>query len=197
MKRWIVLALVASAAFVHAQGNGKKELAQKIVTLQQGPIENLAGNLVQQPAQLLLSEAERVLRTQVPEDRRAKIAAAVQAAAKTYMDEAAPVVRERALKLAPSAFGNALEQKFSEEELKQIIAWMESPTSKKFAQVTGEAQKDFVQALVADARPVIDPKVAALEQAVRAAFAASAPAASGASAPRPARAPAPAKAASK
>ena len=198
MRSLVVLALLAGATLAHAQT--KKELAQKIVALQQAGDEGVARNLVQQPASVMLQEAERVLRTQVPEDRRAAITAAVNAAAKKYMDESFPLLRERAMKLAPTAFGGPLEEKFSEDELRQIIVWMESPTSKKFQQVTGDAQTAFVQALVADARPVIDPKVAALDVALRAAFSASAPA-GGASAPaagasKPRAAP-PAKPASK
>lgn len=180
MKRLLMLALIAGATLAHAQT--KKELAQKVVQLQQAGVEGVARNLVQQPAAVMLQEADRVLRTQVPEAQRAAVSANVNAAAKKYMDEAFPLLRERALKLAPATFGNALEEKLSEDELKQVIAWMESPTSKKFQLVTAEAQNAFVQALVADARPVIDPKVAALDQAVRAAFAAAAPA-SGAPAP--------------
>jgi uncharacterized protein len=198
MKRVLVVALLLGAALAHAQT--KKELAQKIVQLQQAGIEGVARNLVQQPATLMLQEVDRTLRTQVPEERRAGIVATINAATKKYFDEAFPPLRERALKLAPAAFGAPLEEKLSEDELKQVIAWMESPASKKFQQVTAESQNGFVQALVADARPVIDPKVAALEQSIRAAFqagaapgAASAPAA-GASRPRAA---APAKAASK
>lgn len=195
MKRLLVLALLVGATLAHAQT--KKELAQKIVQLQQSGVEGVARTLVQQPAQVMLQEADRVLRTQVPEDRRAGISAAVNAATKKYMDEAYPVLRERAIKLAPTAFGGPLEEKFSEDELKQIVAWMESPTSKKFQQVTGDAQNAFVQALVADARPAIDPKVAALDQALRAAFTAAAPAGSASAPASKPRAAPPARPASK
>ena len=171
-RKLVVLALLLGAALAHAQS--KQELAQRVVQLQQAGVEGVARNLVQQPAALMLQEAERTLRNQVPEERRAGITAAVNAAAKKYFDDAYPVLRERALKLAPASFGGALEEKFSEDELKQVIAWMESPVSRRLQQVTAEAQNAFVAALVADARPVIDPKVAALEKSVRAAFAASA-----------------------
>ncbi len=38
-----------------------------------------------------------------------------------------PIVRERAIKLAPATIGVALETKMSEDELKQVLAWLESP----------------------------------------------------------------------
>ena len=107
-------------------------------------------------------------------------------------------MRERALKLAPSTLGAALEEKFTEDELKQLIAWFESPVNKKFQQASGEMQSNFMQKLVAEARPLLEPKLQALEQKVRAALgapAAGAPA-DGAAAPKAAAKP-PAKAASK
>ena len=117
---------------------------------------------------------------------------------KKYVEEAFPPVRERALKLAPSTLGAALEEKFTEDELKQLIAWFESPVNKKFQQASGEMQSNFMQKLVAEARPLLEPKLQALEQKVRTALgapAAGAPA-EGAAAPKAAAKP-PARAASK
>ena len=116
----------------------------------------------------------------------------LQADAKKFVDEATPLLRERAIKLAPSTFGVMLEEKFSEAELKQLIAWLESPVNKKFQQLGPEMQGDFVQKLAAEAAPLLDPKLQALQQKMRASFDAAvgtAPA-SGATAallPRPSR----------
>ena len=71
--------------------------------------------------------------------------------------------------------------------------------NKKFQQASGEMQRNFMQKLVAEARPLIEPKLQALEQKVRAALGAPAAAArrpTGAAAPKAAAKP-PAKAASK
>jgi hypothetical protein len=193
--------LLCAGSLAQAQGTSspaKKELVQKLLALQQPGIEGAARNIVERPAAQMMQEAGRVLQTQVPADKREAIGKTIEADAKKYVDEAFPPVRDRALKLAPTTLGAALEEKFTEDELKQLIAWFESPVNKKFQQASGEMQSNFMQKLVAEARPVLEPKLQALEQKVRAALgvpAAGAPA-EGAAAPKATAKP-PAKAASK
>ena len=200
--RYLLGALLLCAGnLVQAQGTAspaKKELVQKLLALQQPGIEGAARNIVERPAAQMMQEAGRVLQTQFPADKREAIGKTIEADAKKYVDEAYPPVRERALKLAPTTLGAALEEKFTEDELKQLIAWFESPVNKKFQQASGEMQSNFMQKLVAEARPLVEPKLQALEQKVRTALGAPAAGASadGAAAPKAAARP-PAKAASK
>lgn len=193
-----VCATVQAQTQTPAASPAKKELVQKLLALQQPGIENAARSLVERPAAQMMQEAGRVLQTQFPADKREAIGKNIEADARRYVDEALPAVRDRALKLAPSTLGAALDEKFSEDELKQLVAWFESPVSKKFQQVSGEMQNNFMQKLVAEARPVIEPKLQALEQKVRTALGAPATAAPADStaAPKAAARP-PAKAASK
>jgi uncharacterized protein len=203
MKLRVVLAalLFGAATVVQAQGGAspaKKELVQKLLTLQQPGIEGAARNLVERPAAQMMQEAGRVMQTQFPADKREAIGKAIEADAKKYVEEAFPPVRERALKLAPTTLGVTLEEKFSEEELKQLIAWFESPVNKKFQAASAEMQSNFMQKLVAEARPLIEPKLQTLEQRVRATLGAPAAAATGTAPADPkAAARPPAKAASK
>ena len=62
-------------------------------------------------------------------------------------------MRDRALKLAPSTIGAVLEEKFSEDELKQLVAWLESPVNKKYQQLGAEMQNAFAQKLRRRSRP--------------------------------------------
>ncbi|HRH87985.1 MAG TPA: DUF2059 domain-containing protein [Rubrivivax sp.] len=191
--------LLGACVAAHAQSTAspaKKELVQKLLALQQPGIEVAARGIVERPAAVMLQEAGRVLQTQIPADKREPIGKTIEADAKKYVEETYPPVRERALKLAPTTLGPALEEKFTEDELKQLIAWFESPVNKKFQQASGEMQSAFMQKLVAEARPVIEPKLQSLEQKVRAALGAPTAPAADASAPKPAARP-PAKAASK
>lgn len=194
----LMCACALAQAQTPAASPAKKELVQKLLTLQQPGIETAARSIVERPAAVMLQEAGRVLQTQIPPEKREAIGKTIEADAKRYVEEAFPPVRERALKLAPSTLGATLEEKFSEDELKQLIAWFESPVNKKFQAASGEMQSNFMQKLVADARPLIEPKLQALEQKVRTALgapAAAAPADSSAT-PKAAAKP-PAKAASK
>jgi hypothetical protein len=82
------------------------------------------------------------------------------------LDEATPFLRDRALKLAPSTVGPVLEEKFSEDELKQVIAWFESPVKKKYESFGPDLQSALVQKLLAEGGPVLDPKLTALQQKI-------------------------------
>jgi uncharacterized protein len=197
MKKLILAALLGSAALSHAQtaasaapsSPAKKELLQKLMTLQQPGIEGLARNLVEQPAVAMLQAAGRAL-PQVPADKREATGKSIEADIKKYVDESVPVVRDRAMKLAPSTIGAAMEEKFSEEELKQLVAWLESPVNKKYSQLGPEIQSGFTQKLVAESRPTVEPKLQALETKIRASLGVPAPTDA---APAPAKAATPPK----
>jgi hypothetical protein len=165
--RCLTLAALCAVATL-AQAQSKKELVQKVLALQQPTIEGIARNIVERPAAQMMQAAGQALQTQVPAEKREAAGKAIEADVKRYVEEATPLLRERALKLAPSTLGAGLEEKFTEAELKQLIAWLESPVNKKFQQVGPEMQNNFVQKLAADAGPLLDPKLKALEQKVRA-----------------------------
>ncbi len=102
----------------------KKELVQKILLLQQPEIENVAA------ASVAARRAEAMQRQVPPEKREAMREQAIEAEVKKYVEESYPLVRERAVRLAPSTLGAALEEKFSEDELKQLLAWLDWPLTK-------------------------------------------------------------------
>ncbi|MCX7249081.1 MAG: hypothetical protein NTX31_15655 [Burkholderiales bacterium] len=196
MKRWMMVTLLVVASSVQAQTTAKKELVAKVLLLQQPAIEQAAQALAERPALQMLQQAGMALQQQVPADKREAVAKEIQAEAKKYADEAVPLVRERAIKLAPSTIGALLEEKFSEDELKQLIAIIESPVNRKFLQLGGEMQNALIDKLVAETQGVVEPKVRALEQAIGKRLAQAAPAAAPA-APAAKGGKAPAKAASK
>jgi len=83
------------------------------------------------------------------------------------VEEAYPIVRDRALKLAPSTVGPVFETRMTEDELKQLITWLESPTAKKYQSLAGELRNNFSQKLVAEMPPILDPKLMALDGRIR------------------------------
>lgn len=183
---------LATAALAQAQTTApasaaKKELVQKLLQLQQPGLEMAARGLVERPAAQMLQQAGQYMQTQIPAERREAIGKAVDADVKKYVDDTVPLVRDKAVQLAPSTIGVAMEEKFTEDELKQLIAWYESPVNKKFQQVTPEIQNSFMQKLVAESRPLVQPQLQALEQKVRGALGVpsepSAPPAAGAEPP--------------
>lgn len=161
--------LCTAAATALAQGAAspaKKELVQKVLSLQQPAIEGLGTALATQTANQILQAAGQAL-AGVPVDKREALAGELQAEARKFFEDIAPILRNGAVKSAPSTIGSAMEEKFSEDELKTLVAWLESPVSKKFQQLSNELQQSLGQKLVADTRPQIDPKLKALETVMR------------------------------
>ena len=109
MKRWIAVALLAGATLAHAQSSpAKKELVARLLQLQQPGIENMAKMIAERPVMQLMQQAGHALQTQVPADKREATAKSLQADAQKFADEAVPLVRERAIKLAPTTVGVVL-----------------------------------------------------------------------------------------
>ena len=198
MKRWIGVALLACATVAHAQSTpAKKELVTKLLAVQAQAIEGVARSIIERPAVQLMQGAAQALQTQVPPDKREATGRSIETDVKKFVDEATPIVKERALKLAPTVLGPTLEEKFTEDELKQLIAWFESPINKKYQQLGPEMQNNFAQKLIADISPLLDPKLQALQQQVRTTLTAAVSGGASAPAPAPKAAPKAAKPASK
>ena len=169
---------------VHAQS--KKELVNRILTLQQPSVEALARTLAERPALELAAEARQFI-GKVPEDKREAVVKAIDADLKKYADEAVPLVREKAVALSPSIFGAELETNFNEDELRQLISWFESPVIKRYNQLIPGVQQALTEKLVAETRTQIEPKARALQTAMAKHLGlpppGSAPAGSGAASP--------------
>ena len=145
---------------------GKKELVGRILKLQQPGIEAMARGLAEQPALELIDRADAALPNRIAADKRETVARDIQADVKKYLDEAVPLVQQRAVRLAPATVGAVLEEKFTEDELRQVVGIIESPVYAKFQQMGGDMQKALGEKLVTEMRPTIDPKVQALEQSI-------------------------------
>lgn len=185
IKRLTLIALAACAVSAHAQNSvpipnvpaasapaplptspAKKELVQRLLTLQRPGIEGLARNLVERPAMQLTQAANRVLQTEIPEARREAVAKQIQGDIDKYVNDNVPLLRDRAIALAPATIGTAFEERFTEDELRQLLAWLESPVNKKYQQLSPEIQEGFIAKLVSDTRDTVEPKIKALETSV-------------------------------
>lgn len=177
-RTFVLVALLASAAAAQAQNTAapaaaaapaapsspaKKELVTKILQLLQPAIEGVARQLAEQPAMQLQQGAAAALQ-RVPVERREALARDLEADLRKYAEEIVPMARERAVRLAPTTVGPLLEERFSEEELRQIVTLLESPVNRKFQQTFPEMQRALGEKLVAETRSVIEPRVRALDQ---------------------------------
>ena len=170
LKHTLLAALAAASFLSHAQtpapsSPAKKELVARVLKNQQPGIEAMAKALAEQPAALLLDVAANAVE-RAPADKREALTRVIHAVFKKYGDEVVPLVRDRAVKLAPSTIGVFLEEKFTEEELKQIVAMMESPVFAKFQQQSGVMQKVLADKLIQETRGTVEAKIQALDDTV-------------------------------
>lgn len=173
MLKKTLMAMVLGAAFAaQAQAPaspaspGKKDLVARILKQQQAGIEHIARSLVEQPAIELMGNAASALPSRVAKDKQEAVAREIQADVQKYLADAVPLAQARAVKIAPASVGALLEEKFSEEELKQLVAIVESPVYTRFQRMGDDMQKMLADKLVAETRGTIEPKVRALEQSV-------------------------------
>lgn len=158
----LVALLIAVGGAGSAQAQTKKELVAKLLQLQQAGIANMGQQIAGQTSQRFLQAAGQAI-PRLPADKREAAAKDVQAEVKKFYDEVEPLLRKRATELAPVILSPLYEERFNEEELKQVIAWIESPVSKKFQQTESEMANMLAQKVMTDTRPIIEPKAKALE----------------------------------
>jgi hypothetical protein len=177
--------LIGTTAAAGAQGASaaKKDLVQKVLKLNQAGIEAVGTQLAGQTASQAMQAASQAI-GRLPADKRDAVAAQVQGDVRKFYDETAPLLRDRAVKLAPATLGAALEEKFSEDELRTLLAWLESPVSRKYQQMAGEQQQALAQKLIEDTRAQIEPKLKTLDQTISTKLSAAAGASKAAPAPK-------------
>lgn len=186
MNKTLVALLLLACVGAHAQTSpAKQALVDKILTLQRPAIEQTAQALAERPALQMMQQARATLQTRVAPEKREGIAKEIQVDLKKYADDVVPMMQQQAVKVAPATVGVMLAERFTEDELRQLIVIIESPVNRKFLQMGGELQKALADKLVADMQVAVDPKVKALAAAIDKHLDVSAPAAS-AKAPKPA-----------
>lgn len=165
MKNKIKLALLtaalATSSFAMAQD--KSALIKQFIDLQRPGVEALARGLVEQSSAPIAQAGSQYLQTQVPADKREAAAKAADAELKKYFDETYPIVRDKAVQLAPVTLTPLMEQAFSEDEMRQLLAWISSPLSKKYQDLNPKMQQALTEKLVTDTRATVEPKMRALD----------------------------------
>lgn len=146
----------------------KKALVAKVLQLQQAGAEAFARNIVQQNTLQVLQAARTAVQQRVAADRRDAVWADIQADARKFADESFPILRDTAVKLLPSTLGPLIQERFSEDELKQLLQLLEAPVGRKFAAMNGEMLRSLGDKLISESRPSVEPKMLAFQQSVAA-----------------------------
>jgi len=160
----MTVALMATSLSAHAD---KKAEVQKILTLQQPALEEMSRNVAERPAVQIAASVRQIMAQAVPEDQREAVAKQVDAEIKKYLDTAVPAVRASATRLSQTTLAPMLDERFTEEELKQLVTMLESPVLKKYQAALPEMSNAMLEKVVADARPQVQPRLQTAETNIR------------------------------
>lgn len=142
----------------------KQALVKRVLDLQRAGIENLGSNIAAAPLLQMRQQIGQILQQRVPAERREAVAREIEGDMRKYIEDVAPLMRDRAVKLAPSTMGTLLEERFTEAELKEIVGLLESAANRKYLSMAQDFQRGLGEKLVNETRATVEPKLRALDQ---------------------------------
>jgi uncharacterized protein len=151
---------------IHAQTTDtKRALAVRAVATQEGPemdrmLTQLAGSASRG---VIVNWNERL--SSLPEAKRQSVGPALDAELKKFDDDALKLVNSEAAKVRSGALLAAYIERFSEEELKQLVALMEAPVFKKYQTISPELGNVYVKAIVDGTRGAVETRSKAFDAA--------------------------------
>ena len=160
----VLTLFIASLASAQSVSEEKQKLVQRVLELWH--LEDTAIVMVQRPAADALQQSRIAMQGRVAAPKQEVTLREIASEVQKYVDEATPIVRDNAKRLKAPIVTPLLMQNFSDDELRQLIALLESPVKKKFEQLVPQFERAFGEKVAADSRAAIDPKLQAMTQAV-------------------------------
>ena len=142
----------------------KQELVTRVLQLWHP--ETIGESMLQQPVGDAVQQARAVLQGRVSPEKRDAAMKDIMGDARQFMEDNRAATQARAQKIVGTTVAPMLAERFTEDELRQIIAILESPVKKKFEAMVPELQKKLGEGVAADTRAVIDPKLQELQQRI-------------------------------
>lgn len=161
----LAVALPVAAQAPAAPSPAKQALINKMMELQRPGYEGLANNILMEPALRLRQQAIAVLQ-RVPAEKREALAKDLEGDLRAYAEEVRGLARSATAKVSSSAASPVIDKNFTEEELKQAIAILESPVFRKFGTVDAEIGRALQEKFVAETRATVEQRVRTLEQSM-------------------------------
>jgi hypothetical protein len=144
---------VFSASALAQTADPKVELATKVVALQQGPeLERLVQQLSGGATQELIASWGPKLEASVPKAKQQKASEDLNVELKKYSEDANKLIGKQVSKVSADTLVPAYVEKFTLDELKQLVAFFESPAIKKYQTTAPELGNIFVQKLIEASR---------------------------------------------
>lgn len=129
--------------------------------------ETIAIVMVQRPATQAMEKSAIAMQTaHVPKEKMDKTLKDIAVDVQKYVDSATPVAKASAKKNVGPAVAPLLAQNFSADELRQLVAMLESPVKGKFEKIVPQMETAIGQRVQAEIGPEIDKQIQAMTQAV-------------------------------
>ena len=129
--------ILLGMATAPAVAQSKKELVDRIVLLQQPGVEAMARSMGEQPAAQLVMQARQIIQN-VPADKRDAAVKNIDAELKKYGDDVVPLLRDRAVKIAPTINAPELDKNYNEVPGHQAFSGSDAEYSAVVVRKAGE-----------------------------------------------------------
>lgn len=159
-----VTVAAAAAAQSAPASPAKQALVQRV--LAKMPMENVGLGMLQAPVAESLRQARALLQGRVTPDKQEAAMKDISAEANKFLDAEGPVVRASSRAVVASTIAPLLAQRFTEDELRQLVALLESPIKAKFEALVPEIQQTLGENVAKANQAEVNPKLADLQQRI-------------------------------
>jgi hypothetical protein len=161
----IAASFAAGAAAQTAQVSPEKQaLVQRV--LAKMPMENVGLAMLQKPIAEAVVQARAVLQGRVAPDKQEAVLKEINLEAEKVFNEEAPLVRASTRAAVDSAVAPLLAQRFTDDELQQLAAILESPVKAKFEALAPEIQKTLGQSVAEANRAQVNARLTELQNKI-------------------------------
>lgn len=158
--------LALSGAALAQTVDPKLEWATKAVAVQQGPeLERLVNQLAESSSQGIVQSWGDKLRSDVPKDKVEQVTQSLNSELKKYNDDAVKIISGKVNKASADSLIPVYMARFSLDELKQLVAFFESPAVKKYQSAAPELGNIFVNQLVMETRVDVNARAKQFDEA--------------------------------
>ena len=156
----VLVAACAASTGALAQSDSKRALATKLAQIQaKADSAALAGQLTDSAVGPVLSGWSQRLDETVPPARQKDVRDKLDVELKKFADNTHKAIDAQVSKAAESALVPLFMDKLSEDEMKTIIAYMESPAAVKFQSLSADAGNAWAQKVIDATRPTVEANV--------------------------------------
>lgn len=166
--------LTIAAAFTLPAGNAladeasKRALAVKLAQLQQkNDKDAITDQLTASAAQPLIIRWSQEVEKSVPAARQQEVRTKLDAELKKFTDKTEKNVGAQVASAAEAALVPVFMEKLSEDELKTIVTYLESPASTKFQNLGGEAGNAWAMKIIEATKGAVESDAKAFDAAAK------------------------------